>query len=181
MRLTALITIMLSTITTAFMPSKPSVNSFVYVGDIKPTGYFDPLRLSESTDEGVIKYLREAELQHGRIAMLAAVALPLLDLTNDKLAINVLKDIPLDEQVPFWLSFGLFETARMGAGWINPFMYQNSYFKLEDGYQPGNVFKVPTDKYNDTELQKELSNGRLAMLGTLGYMAQELIQQHPIV
>ena len=53
--------------------------------------------------------------------------------------------------------------------------------KLEDGYQPGNVFKVPTDKYNDTELQKELSNGRLAMLGTLGYMAQELIQQHPIV
>jgi Chlorophyll A-B binding protein. len=42
-------------------------------------------------------------------------------------------------------------------------------------------FKVPTDKYNDTELQKELSNGRLAMLGTLGYMAQELIQQHPIV
>jgi hypothetical protein len=166
--------------TNAFMPNKPNVKNFNYVGDIKPTGYFDPLRISDNADEGLIKYLREAEIQHGRVAMLAALALPILDITNDKLAINVLKDIPLDEQVPFWLSFGLFESARMGAGWINPFMYKNSYFKLEENYQPGNVFKVPSNNYDDTALQKELSNGRLAMLGTMGYMTQELLQQHPI-
>tara|TARA_X000000950_G_C13793302_1_gene610295 strand:- start:80 stop:571 length:492 start_codon:yes stop_codon:yes gene_type:complete len=163
------------------MPTKPIVSTFNYVGDIKPTGYFDPLRLSGNADEALIKYLREAELQHGRVAMLAALALPVLDLTNDKLAINVLKDIPLEEQVPFWLSVGLFETARMGAGWKNPFMLRNSYFKLEEGYQPGNVFKVPPNKYTDAALEKELSNGRLAMLGSLGYIAQELVHQHPVV
>ena len=102
-----------------------------------------------------------------------------IDLTNDKMATNVLKDVPFDEQVPFG-SVGLFETARMGAGWKNPFMLKNSYFKLEERYQPGNVFKVPANKYTDVQLEKELSNGRLAMLGTMGYMAQELVQQHPI-
>ncbi len=166
--------------TTAFMPVKPIVNNFNYVGDIKPTGYFDPLRISDNADDNLIKYLREAELHHGRVAMLAGLALPLLDLTNDKMAINVLKDIPFNEQVPFWLSVGLFESARMGAGWKNPFMLKNSYFKLEERYQPGNVFKVPANKYTDVEMEKELSNGRLAMLGTMGYIAQELVQQHPI-
>jgi hypothetical protein len=181
MRIFTATMVMLFSTSFAFMSSKPTVKTFSYVGDIKPTGYFDPLQISANSDESQIKYLREAELQHGRIAMLAAVILPLLDLTNDKLAINVLKDIPLDEQVPFWLSFGLFETARMGAGWKNPFMYTNSYFKLEDNYQPGNVFKIPDDKYTYESLQKELSNGRLAMLGAAGYMAQEFIQQHPII
>ena len=31
----------------SFLPSqKPTVNSFKYYGDIKPTGFFDPLKLS---------------------------------------------------------------------------------------------------------------------------------------
>lgn len=175
----AIVTLFYST--TAFVPVKPIVNNFNYVGDIKPTGYFDPLRVSENADDNLIKYLREAELQHGRVAMLAGLALPLLDLTNDKMAINLLKDVPFVQQMPFWLGVGLFESARMGAGWKNPFMLNNAYFKLEDSYQPGNVFKLPASKYTDMQLEKELSNGRLAMLGTMGYIAQEFVQQHPIV
>jgi Chlorophyll A-B binding protein len=38
------------------------------VGALPPTGYFDPLGLSETYD---VKKLREAELKHGRVAMLA--------------------------------------------------------------------------------------------------------------
>ena len=174
--------IAISTTANAFVSNtKPTVSSFRYVGDIKPVNYFDPLQLSSNLDEGFIKYVREAELHHGRVAMLAAVALPLIDLTSDKLAINYLKDMPLNEQAPFWLTMGLFESARMGAGWKNPFMNRNSYFKLEDNYQPGNVLKVPEDMYSDVRLERELSNGRLAMLASLGYVAQELVQQHPIV
>jgi len=167
----------------AFQDTRPDVRNFKYVGDIKPTNYFDPLQLSSGVlrhDESFIKYLREAELQHGRVAMLATVALPVIDMTSDKLAINYLKDIPLSEQAPFWLSMGLYESARMGAGWKNPFT-SNEYFKLEDYYQPGNVLKVSENSYSNTRLERELSNGRLAMFGTLGYLAQEFVQQQPII
>jgi hypothetical protein len=166
-----------------FQYTKPEVKSFKYVGDIKPVNYFDPLQLSSGIlrhDESFIKYLREAELQHGRVAMIAAVALPVIDMTSDKLAINYLKDMPLYEQTPFWLSMALYESARMGAGWKNPFT-SNENFKLEDYYQPGNVLKVSENSYSNTRLERELSNGRLAMFGTLGYLAQEFVQQHSII
>jgi hypothetical protein len=69
----------------------------------------------------------------------------------------------------------------MGAGWKNPFVEKGNYFKLEDDYQPGNVFKLPNETYSNERLNRELSNGRLAMLGTLGYMAEELVKQHQLI
>jgi len=166
-----------------FQYTKPEVKSFNYVGDIKPANYFDPLQLSSGIlrhDESYIKYLREAELQHGRVAMIAIVALPVIDMTSDKLAINYLKDMSFSEQAPFWLSMGLYESARMGAGWKNPLTSKEG-FKLEDYYQPGNVLKVSDNSYSNSRLERELSNGRLAMFGTLGYLAQEFVQQQSIV
>ncbi len=174
--------IAISATTSAFVSNnKPGVSSFRYVGDIQPVNYFDPLQISDNIDEEFLKYVREAELHHGRVAMVAAITLPLIDLTSDKLAIDYLKDMQLSEQFPFWLTMGLFESARMGAGWKNPFMDRNNYFKLDEHYQPGNVLKVPDDKYSDLRLERELSNGRLAMFASLGYLAQEFVQQQPIV
>jgi len=160
---------------------KPKVKSFRYVGDIKPMGYFDPLCISEGLDEDFIKYVREAELQHARVAMVAAVALPILDKVSDKLAIDWLYSMPLENQAPFWLGVGAYEFARMGAYWRNPFTERNAFFKLDNSSQPGNVFKLSDDQYSDVRMERELSNGRLAMFATLGYLAQELVQQHPIV
>ena len=70
-----------------------------------------------------------------------------------------------------------FEFSRMGAGWKNPFLKEENYFKLEDDYQPGNVLKVNASKISDDRYNKELSNGRLAMLGCLAYMSHEFIFQ----
>lgn len=162
----------------AFVPSttKPAVKSFMYVGDIKPTGYFDPLQLSENISDETIKYMREAELQHGRVAMYSMLLLPFFDITDkEHLAINKLSSMSFEEQLPFWIGAGAFECARMGAGWRNPFMEKNAEFKLEDDYQPGNVLKVPKDEYDEYQMNAELSNGRLAMLGSLGYICQELV------
>ena len=162
-------------------PVKPVVKKFNYVGDIKPLNYFDPIRVSEGLDEDFIKYVREAELHHGRVAMVSAVALPVIDKLSNKLAINWLYDFPLAEQAPFWFGVGAYELARMGAGWKNPFTERNSFFKLEDHYQPGNVLKFPSSSYDDHLLNVELSNGRLAMIGTLGYLAQELVTSTSVV
>lgn len=44
-------------------------------GVLAPTGYFDPFRFSANVSEDTIKRWREAELKHGRVAMLAALGL----------------------------------------------------------------------------------------------------------
>ena len=83
--------------TTSFVPVvKPKVSSFKYEGDIAPLNYFDPLKLNSETNfkENRVKYWREAELQHGRAAMLGAVALPFLEATNPgTLSINYLSNL----------------------------------------------------------------------------------------
>ena len=40
-------------------------------GEVAPTGFFDPLGLSKGKDAATLKQYREAEIKHGRVAMLA--------------------------------------------------------------------------------------------------------------
>jgi hypothetical protein len=75
--------------------NKPSIKSFDFVGDTAPTGFFDPLNLTQNLDESAIKYLRESELHHGRIAMTSIVLLPLIDNQSDNLAINTISSLPV--------------------------------------------------------------------------------------
>merc|ERR1711988_826974 len=42
-------------------------------GIIEPTGFFDPLKLTKGKSEARLKYFCEAEIKHGRVAMLAAL------------------------------------------------------------------------------------------------------------
>tara|TARA_B100000424_G_scaffold70945_2_gene52593 strand:+ start:5540 stop:6079 length:540 start_codon:yes stop_codon:yes gene_type:complete len=165
----------------AFVPtSKPDVKNFAYFGDVKPLDYFDPLSLSSNLSEEQIKYVRESELQHARVAMAAFVGLSALDIFQDKLAVNVLYDLKWEEQIPFWMGVGAYEFARMGAGWKNPFLDGKSYFRLEDDYQPGNVLKMNPESITERAYNVELSNGRLAMFACLGYLAEEYVTKVPI-
>ena len=45
-------------------------------GIVAPTGFFDPAGLSRMKTTAQLKYAREAELKHGRVAMLAALGFP---------------------------------------------------------------------------------------------------------
>jgi hypothetical protein len=71
--------------TTAFAPVSQRSNSAVVttalsaaliddmVGALDPVGLFDPLGFAEKADDNTLKRYREAELTHGRVAMLAVV------------------------------------------------------------------------------------------------------------
>ena len=65
----------------AFVPASvqrqsTAINAFTIdniPGALAPVGYFDPLGFGEKANEATLKRYREAELTHGRVAMLATV------------------------------------------------------------------------------------------------------------
>ena len=158
-------------------PTKPLTTTFQYQGDLPPLQYFDPLNVnSQSTfDEGRAKWMREAELQHGRLAMLAAIALPTSEMMNpDTLAINYLSSMESSMQSPFWAGMFVYEFLRMGIGWNNPFERDAKSFTLKDAYQPGNLLAFQPDNITKAMYDRELSNGRLAMLACAHIIGSEL-------
>eukprot|EP00531_Pseudo-nitzschia_arenysensis_P011458 CAMPEP_0116130634 /NCGR_PEP_ID=MMETSP0329-20121206/8585_1 /TAXON_ID=697910 /ORGANISM="Pseudo-nitzschia arenysensis, Strain B593" /LENGTH=211 /DNA_ID=CAMNT_0003625027 /DNA_START=52 /DNA_END=687 /DNA_ORIENTATION=+ len=162
------------------------------VGALDPVGFFDPLGFAEKADENTLKRYREAELTHGRVAMLAAVGFLageavegssfLFDAQVSGPAITHLSQVP----VPFWLlltiAIGASEQKRATIGWVEP---ENVPIDqpglLRDEYTPGDIGFDPLGlKPEDEEefklLQtKELQNGRLAMIAAAGFLAQELV------
>ena len=157
--------------------TKPTMKTFNYNGDIPPLGYFDPLQITQTADESTVKYLREAELHHGRIAMIASLMLPSIDyFAKDDLAIDYFsKNHGEFNQLGLaYMSF--FELARLLTLYESP---SKKLFSLKENGQPGmlNTY-VPFD---ENMSNMELSNGRLAMIGALGYIVQELVTQQKII
>jgi len=164
-------------------------------GAIAPTGYFDPLGFSQvgiSLNE--VKRYREAEVQHGRVAMIAAVgylageAIPgpfgITGPANDQL-----QQMPLPAFILLTTGIAAAELKRATIGWVEPRYEPGSrtLWTLRDGYYPGDVgfdplgFK-PTDPTAFADMQtRELQNGRLAMLGVAGMCSQELVNHKTIM
>ena len=161
-------------------PSKTSVPNFKYMGSIAPLNNFDPLKISNSEN---VKYLREAELIHGRIAMMSCIIIPTIEaLKLNDLGINYLSKMDFNSQLPFWYLMGLIEFYRMKIGWSNPFTQgKSTKFSLKDDYQPGNLVNYNINKVSDQAYNSELSNGRLAMLAITFMMGKELFFHIPIL
>ena len=148
-------------------------------GVLPPVGFWDPLKITNSIDEPLFKYLREAEHQHGRIAMLSLVILPFLDFYDKhELAINSYQnnqDLLLSNLA--LLGISSIEASRIAIQYENPGV---KLFRLKEDIVPGNLFNYNISLVDKDIINKELSNGRLAMIGSLGYITQELITQHKL-
>ena len=194
-----------SQVATAAAPAAPAVaiNGWVpdeslpcygLPGALPPTGFFDPLGFSQrgiSLNE--VKRNREAEVMHGRVAMIACVGyfageqLP-SPLGIDGPANDQLQQVPLPAFILLTLGIAAAELKRATIGWVEPDFsnWTKTLWKLRDNYYPGDVgfdplgFK-PTEPKAFANMQtRELQNGRLAMLGWAGMCSQELVNHKTI-
>merc|ERR550514_1987400 len=149
---------------------------------------FDPLRLG--TDPDMLKWFREAELQHCRWAMLGVTGILIGEIVRPDIdfyrAPQQLEG-SLPFSVPTLLAIELLlmhyvelrrwqDLNNPGSVDQDPVFKQNKLPTHEVGY-PGGIFDpLGMSKSNLKELkEKEIKNGRLAMVSFVGFIAQELV------
>ena len=143
---------------------------------------FDPLGLSKKTE--LVPYFREAELKHGRLAMLAWLGLVAPDfvrLPGEKFSFEAvpvsidahdafLGATGVNAQVLFWVGIVELCCAKKVFEW-------NS---LEVAGDYGLTSLFPSDEEGQKKMRTaELKNGRLAMMAFAGAVTQAALTRHP--
>jgi light-harvesting complex I chlorophyll a/b binding protein 4 len=149
------------------------------VGDVG----FDPLGFSDTFD---VKFLREAELKHGRVAMLAIVGCLMtmagVHLPGAQFETTNIIDAPIKAGPSAMLQIiagvGFMESINHG-GKMSPIdMFEDS--DREPGYFSAPIYGakrlngMKEEKVTELKL-KELKNGRLAMFGIGGMIHHQII------
>merc|ERR1712222_65504 len=172
-----------------------SLPCFGLPGAVAPTGFFDPLGFAQkgiSLNE--VKRNREAEIMHGRVAMVACVGYIAGELQQNSPfgitgpANDQLQQMPLPAFIILTLGIAAAELKRATIGWVEPDLgnWSKTLWKLRDNYYPGDVGfdplgLKPQDPKDFANMQtRELQNGRLAMLGWAGMCSQELVNHRTI-
>jgi len=156
-------------------------------GILDPTGFFDPAGFcsQEGVTEGKIRFYREVELKHARVAMLAAFGFPVAEQFHPLFATDDAPSYIAFQQTPlqtFWpvvvmaiavlevYSVFTFENPAGGQPWA----IRSDHVAGDLGFDPLGL--KPDSAAELAEMQtKELQNGRLAMIGIAGMIVQELV------
>ena len=172
-RLFSLVCFLFSSASSLTLPNKPVIREAT--APLKNIDLFDKSVVAKDVP---LVFLREAELKHGRLAMIAAITLPLTEQFSDNLGIYFFQNNPAYIEFGLSLMF-ITEFSSMIRGWENPTV---KLFSLKKDYQPGDfglTFGVNEELMGD-KMDKELNNGRLAMIGIFGMMVQELVTQQQL-
>lgn len=165
-----------------------------FAGDVG----FDPLGLAKSKNG--LYWMRESELRHGRLAMLAAVGWPLSELWHKELAqaFGLESILANGDRAPSLLNGGL------SNGWASGMLIMsmliagilegqamnsgNIFWAAEKpaDYIPGDLGFDPMNLHgargNKKEMQTaEIKNGRLAMIAITAFAFQEFATKIPVV
>mmetsp|Transcript_53033 Transcript_53033/g.106455 ORF Transcript_53033/g.106455 Transcript_53033/m.106455 type:complete len:261 (-) Transcript_53033:193-975(-) len=161
-------------------PPPPPFDPAQQVGAMAPLGFFDPLGFSKVGDEAGFRKLREAELKHGRVAMMASAGL----LVQSVAPFSFMEDVPRGIGAAYTgfgaIGFALIFAASGAAELV--FWKQDPEKEVGDFGDPAGwgVFNRDPDPRRREEWvmgfrERELNNGRFAMFATVGILASEVL------
>jgi len=153
-------------------------------------GEFDPAGYLENKSKLEVYRLREAELTHGRVGMLASLGFIVQEKFHPLFSGDGGPAIDQIPQLPVWLwavmigGIGAAESKRIAVGWaeLDP-ETSKAPSALREGYYPGDLGfdplgLKPEDPAEFRLMQeKELSHCRLAMIAAAGFLAQEAVSR----
>jgi hypothetical protein len=167
-------------------------------GALAPVGFFDPLNLAENADPNTLRRYREAELTHGRVAMLAVIGFFageavegssfLFDAQIKGPAITHFLQVPTEFWAALTLGIAALEWTRAEKLFVNPSdvpVDQPGQMLVDTipgdmGFDPLNLSSDDSEEFFEMQT-KELQNGRLAMLAAAGFLAQEAVNGKGII
>jgi hypothetical protein len=167
-------------------------------GVTAPLDFFDPAGFCTDITEGKLCFYREVELKHGRVAMLAALGFlvgeqfhPLFGGNVDVPSYIAFQETPLQTfwpavvaaiAIPEVFSVFTFDSpAKEFATGKSDGSGESKFWVMKTDREPGDLGfdplgLKPTNPKDFREMQnKELNNGRLAMIAAAGMVAQELV------
>ncbi|GAB0494324.1 hypothetical protein MMPV_005616 [Pyropia vietnamensis] len=168
-----------------FMPNPQGVDA-----SLPGFAGFDPFGFTDRIDR---RWMVEAEVKNGRVAMLAALGMVIQEfihlpnhLYSNPLPAGAFNDVP---SLALWQIFafcGLFELATYGGNINYPMMLEwfDKHPERVGGAMGFDVLKFagPMDGEKAKRLRtSEIKNGRLAMLGAGGMITQSVMYNTPIV
>lgn len=160
---------------------------------------FDPLGFSKS--QKTLYWMREAEVKHARLAMLAAAGWPVSELYHKEIAkvFGLESILANNDRAPSLLNGGLSNGWASGmlvmsiliAGYLEAKAMNDGYVfwgaQKPDGYTPGTLGFDPLSLYTARKGSKknmeaaEIKNGRLAMIAISAFVFQEFATKVPVV
>ncbi|GMI22393.1 hypothetical protein TrCOL_g247 [Triparma columacea] len=159
---------------------------FALTGEMAGDVGFDPLGFAK--DQDTLFKMREAEIKHARLAMLAAAGWPISELLDSGLAkvFNSPALVDSADRAPSLLNGGLGKVSPLYWGIVVGLSAAIDLYGISRqgtaGYIPGDLGFDPLGMYPKApeerkEMQlKEIKNGRLAMIAIVGFAIQEAVK-----
>ena len=153
------------------------------IGVQAPLGFWDPLGILENEEQGTFNWFREAEIKHGRIAMLAVVGYLT---TYSGVRIPGMEDVPSGLSV-FDSSLYSSDLATANVRWTVATILILELGVVKDAFGLGDFpgdyrngckavgWEMKKDAEKLSDRAKELNNGRAAMMGIAGLVVHENI------
>merc|ERR1711904_396457 len=143
-------------------------------GASQPLGFFDPLGFSTYGDEAYFRRLREAELKHGRVAMLSSVGFLAAHIATVPGLYGEPEGV-MNAFDPETLQHQILPYVFLLCGWL-----ELGTFKQDASKEAGD-FGDPLmlGQYTDDYRLKELNNGRMAMVAVAVLFGAEWLTGEP--